>query len=100
MRIFEKILFAFRNIYDNIVSERQRKEGVYVALKGNLLTVNEVLEIAGISRYTLYRDSKNGHIQPIYFGKNVRYREEDVKEYAEKKKQSARVNFYKQKEKE
>jgi len=66
-------------------------------LKGNLLTVNEVLEIAGISRYTLYRDSRSGLIQPLYFGKNVRYREEDVMRYAEEKKKSYRVIYYKQK---
>ena len=66
-------------------------------LKGNLLTVNEVLEIAGISRYTLYRDSRSGKIKPIKFGKSVRYREEDVERYAEEKKQSYLVNYYKQK---
>lgn len=69
-------------------------------LKGNLLTVNEVLEMAGVSRYTLYRDSRSGKIQPIYFGKSVRYQEEDVKRYAEEKKQSIRVNYYKQKKEE
>lgn len=63
-------------------------------LSGNLLTVNEVLKITGVSRYTLYRDSRSGKIQPIYFGKNVRYREEDVKRYAEEKKQSVRVIYY------
>ena len=66
-------------------------------LKGNLLTVNEVLEITGVSRYTLYRDSRSGKIQPIYFGKNVRYQEEDVLRYAEEKKKSYLVNYYKQK---
>lgn len=66
-------------------------------LKGNLLTVNEVLKIAGISRYTLYRDSKSGLIKPIKFGKNIRYKEEDAKRYAEEKKQSAKVIVYQQK---
>lgn len=66
-------------------------------LKGNLLTINEVLKMAGISRYTLYRDSRNGLIKPIYFGKNVRYKEEDAKQYAEEKKQSIRVIQYQQK---
>lgn len=72
-----------------------------MALKGKLLTIKEVLEIASVSRYTLYRDSQNGKIEPIYFGKNVRYREADVIKYAESKKQSVHVNYYKQmKEKE
>ena len=66
-------------------------------LKGNLLTVNEVLEIAGVSRYTLYRDTRSGKIKSLKFGKNVRYREEDVERYAEEKKQSYLVNYYKQK---
>jgi predicted site-specific integrase-resolvase len=70
-------------------------------LKGKLLTVNEVLKITGISRYTLYRDSRNGKIKPIYLSSRiVRYREEDVKKYADEKKQSYLVNYYKQKKKE
>ena len=70
-------------------------------LKGNLLTVNEVLKITGISRHTLYRDSRNGKIKPIYLSSRiVRYREEDVKKYADEKKQSYLVNYYKQKKKE
>lgn len=65
-------------------------------LNGKLLTVKEVLEITGVSRYTLYRDSRSGKIQPLYFGKNVRYQEEDVERYAEEKKQSVRVLYYQQ----
>lgn len=62
-----------------------------------LLTVNEVLKIAGISRHTLHRDTKSGKIKVIRFGKALRYREEDVNKYAEKKKHSKSVNYYKQK---
>ena len=63
-----------------------------------LMTIKEVLEQAGVSRYTLYRDSKNGKIKAIYFGKNVRYRESDVKDYVAEKRNSKSVNYYKRKE--
>lgn len=66
-------------------------------MKSKLLTVEETLKIAGISRYTLYRDSKNGKIEAINFGVNVRFREDDVMRYAEEKKNSVFVNYYKNK---
>lgn len=46
-----------------------------------LLTVNEVLEKADISRWTLHKDTEAGRIKAIHFGKNVRYRKSDVEEY-------------------
>ena len=63
-------------------------------LKEKLLTINEVLEIAKISRHTLYRDTRDGIIPSIKFGKNVRYRESDVMRYAEEKSQSNKVKYY------
>lgn len=63
-----------------------------------LLTINEVLDLAQVSRFTLYRDSRNGKIEPIYFGKNVRYREQDAVKYAEEKNSSKLVNYYRNKE--
>lgn len=58
---------------------------------GKLLTVKEALEIAKVSRYTLYKDIKSGKIKSINFGRNVRFREEDVLAYAklERKTQGA-----------
>ena len=66
-------------------------------VNGKLWSVNEVLKVTGVSRYTLHRDTKNGKINVIRFGKALRYREEDVIKYAEDKKNSKLVNLYKQK---
>ncbi len=63
-----------------------------------LLTIKEVLEMAKVSRYTLYRDIKSGKIPAMYLGKNVRIKESDAVAYAEAKGQSKRVAYYKNKE--
>lgn len=57
-----------------------------------LLTVKEVLEMSGVSRYTLFRDIKSKKIPAVYFGRNVRIKREDAEEYAEAKKHSKWVN--------
>lgn len=61
------------------------------------LTVKEVMEMAEISRHQLYRDTKSGKIQSVNFGKNVRYKRADAEEYAEMKKQSKKVQLWKEK---
>lgn len=63
-----------------------------------LLTIKEVLEMASVSRHTLYRDIKSGKIPAIYLGKNVRIKEDDAVEYAKKKSNSKSVQFYKKKD--
>lgn len=68
-----------------------------INLDDRLLTIKEVLEIAGISRYTLYRDIKSGKIPAVYFGVNVRIKESDAFAYAESKRNSSRVAYYKDK---
>ena len=53
-----------------------------------LLTIKEVLEMSGVSRYTLFRDIKSKKVPAVYFGRNVRIKREDAEEYAETKKNS------------
>ena len=64
-------------------------------LKGELITIKELLEMAGVSRNTLSRDIKSKKIRAIYFGRNVRFQKEDAEVYAESKKNSKWVNLYK-----
>lgn len=66
-------------------------------MKETLLTINEVLKIAGISRNTLYRDIASGKIKVIKFGKNTRFKKSDVDAYAKNKKDSKRVQVWKEK---
>lgn len=66
-------------------------------LHGELLTVKEVLEMSGVSRYTLYRDINSKKIPVIYFGRNVRFKIQDAENYAKEKKGSRWVNLWKEK---
>lgn len=66
-------------------------------LDSELLTIKDVLDLSGVSRYTLHRDIKSKKIPAIYFGRNVRFKREDAEAYAEKKKNSKWVNTWKQK---
>lgn len=63
-----------------------------------LLTIKEVLEISGVSRYTLYRAIKAGRVPTIQFGRNVRIKESDALAFAEAMGNNKRVAFYKQKD--
>lgn len=65
-------------------------------MNGELITIKEVLEMAGVSRNTLYRDMNNGKIKGIKFGKGVRISKEDAEAYAEEKRNSKWVNLHKQ----
>lgn len=56
-----------------------------IELGAKLLTIKEVLEIAGVSRFTLYKDIKSGKVPAVHFGKNVRIKESDALAYAEAK---------------
>ena len=68
-----------------------------IGINDKLLTIKEVLEISGVSRYTLYRDLKSGKVQGIYIGRNVRIKEADAHAYAAEKANSERVAHYKNK---
>ena len=59
-----------------------------------MLTIKEVLELSGVSRTTLKRDMDNGKIEPIYFSRNVRFRESDVDKYVKAKKESKWVMLH------
>ena len=63
-----------------------------------LLTVKEVLEMAKVSRYTLYRDIRAEKVPAVYLGKNIRIKESDAIAYAKMKGQSKWVAYYKKKE--
>ena len=67
-------------------------------LSEKLMTIKEVLEIAQVSRFTLYRDIQSGKVPSIQFGRNVRIKESDALAYAEAKGQSKRVAYYKNKD--
>ena len=62
-----------------------------------LVTIKDVLEMASVSRNSLYRDIKSKKIQAIYFGRNVRFKREDAERYAEEKKGSKWVKLWKEK---
>lgn len=64
----------------------------------NYLTIKETLEIAKVSRYTLYRDIKSGKIPAVHLGRNVRIKESDAIAYADDKGQNKRVLYYKEKD--
>ena len=82
-----------------MVAESSTKGGKHMMdSKEKLLTIKEVLELASVSRHTLYRDIKSGKIPAIYLGKNVRIKEKDAVEYAKKKANSKSVQFYKKKD--
>lgn len=66
-------------------------------IEAKLLTINEVLELSKVSRYTLYRDIKSGKIPAIYIGRNVRIKESDAIKYAEAKGNSKSVLNYRNK---
>ncbi len=63
-----------------------------------LLTIKEVMELAGVSRYTLYRGIRSGKVPSIQFGRNVRIRESDALAYAEAMGASKKVAYYRSKE--
>ena len=65
---------------------------------GKLLTIKEVMELAHISRFSLYRDIKSGKLPAIYLGRNVRIKESDALAYAEDKSNSKRIAYYNKEE--
>ena len=67
-----------------------------VITEEKLLTVKEVLEMSGVSRNTLSRDIKSGKIKAVHFGRNVRFKENDARAYAEDKKQSNWAHLHKE----
>ena len=56
-----------------------------------MLKISEVLEMSGVSRWTLHKDTDAGKITAYKLGGNVRYKQSDAIRYAEKKKKSPRV---------
>ena len=66
--------------------------------EGELLTIKETLDMAKVSRHTLYRDIKSGKVPAIYFGRNVRIKKSDAEAYAKEKGRSKSVSYYKEKE--
>lgn len=63
-----------------------------------LLTIKEVMALAGVSRFTLYRSLKSGKVPSIQFGRNVRIKESDARAYAEKMGASKKVAYYRNKD--
>ena len=54
-----------------------------------LLTINEVAEILGIARGSLYNMISERHIECVKIGSRVRFDEECLKRYIEKNRQKA-----------
>lgn len=49
-----------------------------------LMTVVEVATVMRVSRMTVYRLIRRGHLKAIRVGRNYRVREDDLNEYLEK----------------
>ena len=49
-----------------------------------LWTVQDVMELLQVSRRTVERLIENGELRAIKFGRNVRFRREDVNEFLER----------------
>ena len=61
-----------------------------------LVTTKDVLDMSGVSRYTLYRDIMNGKIKCIRLSSRVnRFRLSDAQTYAEQKKNGGRSEKWK-----
>ena len=69
-----------------------------IDLTSKLLTIKEVIEMAHVSRHTLYRDIEAGTLPAIYLGRAVRIKESDAKAYIELKEANGRAPYYKDKE--
>lgn len=67
-------------------------------LTEKLLTIKEVLELSGVSRYTLYRSIKSGRTPAIHIGRTVRIKESDALAFAEAMGNNKRVAYYKNKD--
>ena len=67
-------------------------------LDEKLLTIKEVLDLAKVSRYTLYRDIKAGKTPAIYIGNRVRIKESDAKLFALRMGKNPRVLHYRGKD--
>ena len=63
-----------------------------------LLTINEVIELAGVSRFTVHKALKSGRLPCVRFGRNVRIRASDAGKYAEAMGQSKKVAYYRNKD--
>ena len=69
-----------------------------ISMDEKLLTIKEVLDLSGVSRYTLYRSIKSGRIPAIHVVRNVRVKESDALAYAEDMGNNKRVANYKNKD--
>ncbi len=49
----------------------------------NMLTTRQVLEILNISRATLYRYMEQGKIRVYKYGRDLRFKESDIKAFIE-----------------
>lgn len=66
-----------------------------VDMETNLLTIKETMEIAKVSRHTVFKDIKAGKLPALYFGRNVRIKESDAMAYAEEKAANGIAPYYK-----
>ncbi len=57
-----------------------------------LLTIDQMAEILGVQKSTLYQWTHTGFIPHIKLGRFVRFRESDVNNWLEKKSSSGRVS--------
>jgi excisionase family DNA binding protein len=54
-----------------------------------LLSINEVAELLGISRPTVYALIRRGELIPIRVGERLRFEKADVRDYLERNRESA-----------
>ena len=60
------------------------EQPAYDAGRSPLLTVNDVARLLVVSRDSVYRLIRDGHLRPVRVGKRLRFRPEDIERYLER----------------
>ena len=63
----------------NEVAERLRDTQPAPSNEPELMTINEVVKVLGVTKPTLWRWDKIGYLTKVMVGNSIRYRSEDVK---------------------
>lgn len=72
----ERIL---RNLVNDIISEREEVK------KETYISANQVSNLLGVSKSTLWRWEKENYLVPVRVGNKLRYKESEVKQLMEGK---------------
>ena len=72
----ERIL---RNLVNDLISEREEVK------KETYISANQVSNLLGVSKSTLWRWEKENYLVPVRVGNKLRYKESEVKQFMEGK---------------